>query len=197
MAEINAAYEELHARTTGRAARAPASRTSASTDEGTGRDGSRTGAGTTLRGRPSRPVTGRLDTTETFQPRNQTTTRGAGRAAPRPHVQPPRATGPDREPPRASDPTGPLRRSRIRRFRRPEPPPLGDALAHRIEFGKFHGHTLGEIAAFEPPYIDWVASTITRDPDLVAAARVIRDDLDVRGVLRLRRAARIRGQTLD
>jgi hypothetical protein len=90
-----------------------------------------------------------------------------------------------------------LRRSRLRRFRRPEPPPLGEALAHRIDFGKFHGHTLGEIAAFEPSYVDWVASTITRDPDLVAAARVIRDDLDVRGVIRLRRAARIRVQTFD
>jgi hypothetical protein len=70
-------------------------------------------------------------------------------------------------------------------------------MAHQIDFGKFHGHTLGEIAAFEPSYIDWVASTITRDPDLVAAARVIRHDLDVRGITRLRRAARIRGQTLD
>ncbi len=58
----------------------------------------------------------------------------------------------------------------------------------RIDFGKFHGHTLGEIAAFEPSYIDWVAATITRDPALVAAARVIRDDLDERGVVRVRRA---------
>jgi hypothetical protein len=90
-----------------------------------------------------------------------------------------------------------LRRSRIRRFRQPTPPSLSDALAHQIDFGKFHGHTLGEIAAVEPSYIDWVASTITRDPDLVLAARVIRDDLDVRGITRLRRAARIRGQTLD
>lgn len=53
-----------------------------------------------------------------------------------------------------------------------------------MEFGKFRGHTLGEIAAFEPSYIDWVASTVTRDPDLVAAARVIRADLDVRGIIR-------------
>jgi hypothetical protein len=55
-------------------------------------------------------------------------------------------------------------------------------LAHVIEFGKFHGHTLGEIAAFEPSYIDWVASTVTRDPELVAAARVVQGDLDARGV---------------
>ena len=51
-----------------------------------------------------------------------------------------------------------------------------------IEFGKFHGHTLGQIAAFEPSYIDWVAGTVTRDPELVAAARVIQADLDARGV---------------
>jgi hypothetical protein len=51
-----------------------------------------------------------------------------------------------------------------------------------MTFGKFHGHTLGEIAAFEPSYIDWVAGTVTRDPELVAAARVIQADLDARGV---------------
>ena len=51
-----------------------------------------------------------------------------------------------------------------------------------IEFGKFHGHTLGQIAAFEPSYIDWVAGTVTRDPELVAAARVVQADLDARGV---------------
>jgi hypothetical protein len=51
-----------------------------------------------------------------------------------------------------------------------------------VEFGKFHGHTLGEIAAFEPSYIDWVASTVTRDPELVAAARVVQADLDARGI---------------
>ena len=59
-----------------------------------------------------------------------------------------------------------------------------------MEFGKFHGHTLGEIADFEPSYIDWVARTITRDRDLVAAARVIRADLDLRGVIRRIRDAR-------
>jgi hypothetical protein len=53
-----------------------------------------------------------------------------------------------------------------------------------LEFGKFRGHTLGEVAAFEPSYVDWLAATITRDRDLVAAARVVRDDLDQRGVPR-------------
>ena len=52
-----------------------------------------------------------------------------------------------------------------------------------MEFGKFHGHTLGQIAAFEPSYIDWVAGTVTRDPELVAAARVVQADLDARGRL--------------
>jgi hypothetical protein len=67
----------------------------------------------------------------------------------------------------------------------------------RIDFGKFHGHTLGEIASFEPSYIDWVAATITRDPALVAAARVVRDDLDDRGVVRVRRAGRVAAATAD
>jgi hypothetical protein len=57
-----------------------------------------------------------------------------------------------------------------------------------LEFGKFRGHTLGQVADFEPSYIDWLASTITRDRDLVAYARVIRDELDRRGVARRRRA---------
>jgi hypothetical protein len=56
-----------------------------------------------------------------------------------------------------------------------------------LEFGKFRGHTLGEVAAFEPSYIDWIASTITRDAGLVAAARVLRDELDRRGIVRRRR----------
>jgi hypothetical protein len=59
-----------------------------------------------------------------------------------------------------------------------------DARAHPIEFGKFHGHTLGQIADFEPTYIDWLARTISRDPELVAAARAIQVDLDERGILR-------------
>ncbi len=63
-------------------------------------------------------------------------------------------------------------------------PDLADALSLPIVFGKFHGHTLGEIAAFEPSYIDWLAKTIARDPDLLAAARVVQDDLDRRSVVR-------------
>ena len=51
-------------------------------------------------------------------------------------------------------------------------------------FGKFHGHRLDEIAAFEPSYIDWLARAVQRDPDLTMAARVMQDDLDQRGIVR-------------
>jgi hypothetical protein len=53
-----------------------------------------------------------------------------------------------------------------------------------MPFGKFHDHSLGQIAAFEPSYIDWVAGTVNHDPDLVSAARVVQADLDRRGVMR-------------
>jgi hypothetical protein len=130
--------------------------------------------------RPTRPVTGRVDTTATFRPRNTTTGPRA-----QPAGQPPlRADRLQREPLRASQPTGPLNRRRQRNFRPPPPPSLAEARAYEIVFGKFHGHTLGQIADFEPTYIDWLARTISRDPDLVAAARVVQDDLDVRGIVR-------------
>jgi hypothetical protein len=45
------------------------------------------------------------------------------------------------------------------------------------------------VASFEPSYVDWLATTITRDPDLTAAARVVRDELDRKGVVRRARAA--------
>ena len=68
-------------------------------------------------------------------------------------------------------------------------PSLAAAEATVIPFGKFHDHTLGQIAAFEPSYIDWVAATVKHDPDLVNAARVIQADLDRRGVTRRARPA--------
>jgi hypothetical protein len=71
-------------------------------------------------------------------------------------------------------------------------PPLHEAAAHELPVGKFHGHTLGQVAAFEPSYIDWLATTIMRDPDVLAAARVVRDDLDRQGIIRRGRAARRR-----
>ena len=39
-------------------------------------------------------------------------------------------------------------------------------------------------SAFEPSYVDWLARTITRDPELVAAARSVQADLDQQGVVR-------------
>ena len=189
MAEINDAYAAL-TREDGRGRR------SAGTDGGPGPGFAdagtppRRGSGPP-RPRPTRPVTARVDTSGTVLPRNQTTIPG-GTGAPdsrRATVLPGHPPRPRSEfardgLPRASTPTGPLERDRLRQFRRPPPPPLDTARAHVIEFGKFHGHTLGEIAMFEPSYIDWVAGTLTRDPELVAAARVIQADLDARGVPR-------------
>ena len=180
MAEINDAYAAL-TRTMGADGGGPGP----AADMG---DGRRRHGGPP-RPRPSRPVTGRVDTTSTYRPRNQTTPRSPGGPYPGSvdglRGQPPlRAARRTNEEPRASTPTGPLERGRIRNFRRPKPPPLDRAREHVIEFGKFHGHSLGDIAAFEPSYIDWVAGTVTRDPELVAAARVVQADLDRRGVAR-------------
>jgi curved DNA-binding protein CbpA len=182
MAEINDAYAAL-------TREADRERSSRAPTADFGADGTRRRGGPPSP-RPSRPVTGRVDTTSTFRPRNQTTPREPGgeyphgRAAPLRGHPPLRGERVRQEAPRASTPTGPLERGRIRNFRRPRPPRLDRARGHVVEFGKFHGHTLGEIAAFEPSYIDWVAGTVTRDPELVAAARVVQADLDARGVPR-------------
>ena len=132
------------------------------------------------RPKPTRPVTGRVDTSQTFRPRNTTTTS----PPPLARQPPPRSDRSSREPLRASHPTGPLERDRIRGFRPPPRPSLEEAQAFVVPFGKFHGHRLDEIAAFEPSYIDWLAKTITTDRELVSAARVVQDDLDRRGVVR-------------
>lgn len=127
---------------------------------------------------------------DTFAPRNQTLRGNGHYAQPIGPPLPLRAEPSLNEPPRASDPTGPLRRARDRGFRPPPAPDLAEAQNIVIEFGKFRGHTLGEVAAFEPSYIDWIATTITRDRELVVAARVVKEDLDLRGVVRLRRPPR-------
>ena len=130
---------------------------------------------------PERPITGRFDTTRAFHRRNATTSNGSTPLrGHRPVSARERASGP--EPLRASTPTGPMRTRRTRG--RPSLPSLEESLATPLEFGKFRGHTLGEVAAFEPTYIDWIARTITRDRELVVRARVIRSDLDARGVER-------------
>ena len=185
MAEINDAYAAL-TRDGGRlgkrwaGAAAGADGSAPSTAGATG-----TRAGGPPRPKPTRPVTARVDTSHTVRPRNQPlrTTTGAD-AEPILRGQSPFREYVPREPPRASTPTGPMARSVARDFRQPVAPALGDALEQELEFGKFHGHTLGQVASFEPSYIDWLATTITRDRDLVAAARVVRDDLDRRGVQR-------------
>ncbi len=177
MAEINDAYEVLTRTTTeaGGDGDGAADRASFDTEAAPRRGGP-------PRPKPTRPVTGRVDTSQTFRPRNQAVG-GAGRTPLSGH--PPSRSGPDRrEPPRASTPTGPLTRHRPLHLRRRPTPSLDDAQATVISFGKFHDHSLGEIAAFEPSYIDWVASTVNHDPDLVDAARVIQADLDLRGVVR-------------
>ena len=184
MAEINDAYEALR-RADGE--RRAGIRAAGGTPSGVGYEpDAPLGKGGPPRPRPTRPVTGRVDTSDTFRPRNATTG-GATRLAGQPPRRNPRTPT---EAPRASDPTGPLRRGRIHRFRAPARPPLDEALGHEMAFGKFRGHTLGEIAAFEPSYVDWLASTITRDRELVASARVIRDELDRQGIVRRSRLER-------
>jgi hypothetical protein len=96
---------------------------------------------------------------------------------------------------RASQPSGPTEIRRDPAYLPPSAPPLDDALELELDFGKFHGHTLGQVAAFEPSYIDWLAGTLARDPELTAAARVIRQELDRRGIVRTQRPVRPGWQT--
>jgi DnaJ-like protein len=187
MAEINDAYAELTRDGAGGARRGGWAGGSEATERGAASTGERVRRGGPPRPKATRPVTGRVDLSHIVRPRNQTIRPSGTDAARGPILrgQPPlRTTTFDREPPRASTPTGPLARSRLRGFRPPAMPALADAAAVEVGFGKFHGHTLGQIAAFEPSYIDWLAATITRDPELVAAARVMREELDRQGIVR-------------
>ena len=196
MARINAAYDLL--RDPARRARYDTTARRDGTGEGPYRNGRRTpGSGSTRPnaaddargGRPSgpppppptRPVTGRFDATGQYHRRNTVTSEGRpnlrGQAPPSAR----QATGAG-DGLRASQPTGPVHR---RRSDHPPPiPTLAEAQGTVLEFGRFRGQTLAEVAAFEPTYIDWVARTITRDRDLVQCARVIQADLDERGVER-------------
>jgi hypothetical protein len=195
MAEINEAYASMTRPGYAAAHRAPGSAGAAGATSGAAAAPRRGGP---PKPRPTRPVTGRLDLSGTIRPRNaplREAPRSSGDApfgdahdtASRSVLsgQPPiRWTTEEREPPRASHPTGPLERDRVRDFRPPPLPAVDAARDHELEFGKFRGHTLGEVAAFEPSYVDWLARTITRDPELVAAARSVQADLDLRGVVR-------------
>ena len=124
------------------------------------------------------PVTARFDTSAAFRPRN-TTVHGSNYRPP----GPPPTARPQPQPDdlRASTPSGPVEREPGRR--RPVPT-LREALETELEFGKFRGYTLGEVALLEPTYVDWLAQTITRDDELVRRARVVRADLDRQGVVR-------------
>ncbi|MGC8633814.1 MAG: DnaJ domain-containing protein [Candidatus Limnocylindrales bacterium] len=134
------------------------------------------------RPRPTRPVTARFDTTPVFHRRNATLRRTK---IPLDGLRPvpTRERRASQEPLRSSDPCGPILRHRVpaRPLRLPS---LEEARATVLAFGKFHGRTLGDVERSEPTYIDWIARTITRDHGLVVRARVIRDDMDARGVRR-------------
>lgn len=129
------------------------------------------------------PVTARFDTTTAFRPRNarlsdSTLLRGH---APRPR------RGPEERDLRASTPTGPIEH---RRGERAFPmPTLQEARETVLNFGKFHGYTLGEVELLDPAYIDWIARTITRDREMVVRARLIEEEMDRTGVGRPSRTA--------
>lgn len=180
MAEINTAYAALT-----REDRAAARRVRAE-DRAQGRhDESAAGPPPP---RPGRPVTGRVDLSGRVPPRNQSTSPPGSRTPLEGH--PPLRHERRPQDLRASDPTGPTEFGRLVGHEAPPPPTLDQALDHELGFGKFHGHSLGEVAAFEPSYIDWLAGTVVRDPELTAAARVIVDDLDRRGIRRPQRPTR-------
>jgi|SRR5687767_4797135 len=142
----------------------------------------------------TKPVTARFDTSAGLRPRNSRT--GAPPATMRGTYPPARRDFGGEPDLRASTPTGPVHR---RTGRRAEPVPnLQEARETTLNFGRFHGYTLGEVELLEPSYIDWVARTITRDRDLVVKARLIQQDLDERGVARPSRSAtRGFGSTFD
>lgn len=183
MAEINAAYAALTR--AGETAEGRRARRRAAGGNGAAQPGRASGPPPEP---PGRPVTGRVDTSDTFRPRNQTVTPPGVRLPLTGH--PPTRTMREQLELRASQPSGPLERDIRAGHVPPAAPELDEALEFEVGFGKFHGHTLGEIAAFEPSYIDWLAGTITRDPDLAMAARVIRAELDRRGIHRQHRPTR-------
>ena len=135
---------------------------------------------------PTRPVTGRFDTSAAYHARNATT--GTGQAPLRGQGPLDRNSRPRDNDLRASTPTGPVRRRKAATA--PPLPTLEESRATVLEFGRFHGWTLGDVAEREPTYIDWIAKTITRDRDLVVRARLIAADLDERGVERAARPPR-------
>ncbi len=131
----------------------------------------------------TRPVTARFDTTTAFRPRNTTLHDGPPLRGQEPL---PRRRPGERDL-RASTPTGPI--EHVPGEGGVPPPTLEEARATVLNFGKYHGYTLGEVELLDPAYIDWIARTITRDRDMVIRARLIETDMDDRGVGRPSRAA--------
>jgi curved DNA-binding protein CbpA len=191
MARINAAYDLLRDPVRRAAYDAsPAGRRARSAEGGSG-DRVEFDENAAADGRPAgppppprtTPVTARFDTSTAFRPRN---TRLDEASPLRGHTPRPRnaADGPDL---RASTPTGPVE---YRRGQRGIPlPTLQEARETVLNFGKFHGYTLGEVEILDPAYIDWIARTITRDRDMVIRARLIEEEMDRAGVTRPSRPA--------
>jgi hypothetical protein len=177
MAEINAAYQELrdparrraHREAAVRSARAAggAATTGASPDRGP--DGAANGHSGWPRPSTGRPVTARIDTSALLRPRNSTL-RPLDHS-PLPGLPPRPRSQEGREPPRASTPTGPMHRRRGPTFETDLPSPA-EAMETRLRFGKFAGSTLGEVAAVEPSYLEWIVRTIG-DPEVSLASRVV------------------------
>ncbi|MGZ6273127.1 MAG: DnaJ domain-containing protein [Candidatus Limnocylindrales bacterium] len=173
MAEINAAYHELRDPDKRRIHRDAAARTARVNDEQPAQDGPPpppfTRPGWVPRPR-TRPVTARIDTSALLRPRNATLTQLE--RSPLPGLPPRPRFVEEHEPRRASTPTGPM-------HRRPGPnleadlPVLADAMETRLNFGKFAGLTLGDVASQEPSYVAWIVRTIDRDPEITLAARVV------------------------
>jgi curved DNA-binding protein CbpA len=189
MARINAAYDLLRdpvrrakydasplARR--RAESDPAAGQAAGNSAGDASDGSDGPVGPPSPPR-TRPVTARYDTTAAFRPRNTTTTHGRLVLSGHPPRDRSGSNGRDL---RASTPTGPVRKRSS--STRAHMPSLDEARETMLEFGRYHGWTLGDIAEREPTYVDWIARTITRDRDLVMRARVVQADMDERGIER-------------
>jgi hypothetical protein len=173
MAEINAAYQELRDPEKRRIHRDAAARAAWANGGHEASDGpppppfSRPGWVPRPR---TRPVTARIDTSALLRPRNATLSQLD--RSPLPGLPPRPRSVEEHEPPRASTPTGPM-------HRRPGPnleadlPRLADAMDLRLDFGKFAGYTLGDVASMEPSYVAWIVRTIDRDPEVTLAARVV------------------------
>ncbi|MFI5258070.1 MAG: DnaJ domain-containing protein [Candidatus Limnocylindrales bacterium] len=178
MAEINAAYQELRDPEKRRVYRDAAARAAHEGNGGVPGNG-RAGGATDRAPGPSgwvsrpgsvRPVTARIDMSALLRPRNATL-RPLDHS-PLPGLPPRPRSIEGHEPPRASTPTGPMHRRRGPNMEA-DLPALPEALNTRLRFGKFAGLTLGEVAAIEPSYVDWIVRTIDRDPEISLAARVV------------------------